>query len=306
VPGHGVAVRTLTVPQASPVAARLVLPAVDHDFEAGPGGFTGDGAVWQRGRPQASGMGPGAAFDGVWCWGVGLGGEGYPNDVEVDLRGPLVAGDQFAGDRLYLGFHYWSGTESRYDGVQVGIAAGGEVTPLTPLTGYSDPSLAGLGGEPGWSGLSGGWQPAVFDLSAWLGQDGWQVVWTFGADGGVSDTGFLIDGVALALADVAVAAPEPATPGAAPTTLAAWPNPFNPRVNLAWERPAAGPLTVAVYDLRGRLVRRLLARDQAPARGHVLWDGADASGRPAPSGVYLVRLDDPAGPAAVQRITLAR
>ena len=102
-----------------------------------------------------------------------------------------------------------------------------------------------------------------------------------------------------------MAAPDRGVP-AAGATLAAWPNPFNPRVNLAWERARAGPLHLAVHDLRGRLVRRLLAGETVAARGHVVWDGTDGEGRPAPSGVYLVRLGSPRAPHAVQRITLAR
>ena len=46
-----------------------------------------------------------------------------------------------------------------------------------------------------------------------------------------------------------------------------------------------------VGDVLGRRVRTL--RDEAwagPGRFRVVWDGADDQGRPAASGVYLVRL----------------
>jgi hypothetical protein len=38
----------------------------------------------------------------------------------------------------------------------------------------------------------------------------------------------------------------------------------------------------------------------------VTWDGADAAGEPAPSGVYFVRLTGPAGLAAVEKAVLVR
>ncbi len=67
-----------------------------------------------------------------------------------------------------------------------------------------------------------------------------------------------------------------------------WPNPFNPNLDLAvkLERPAE--LSVRVYDLRGRVMAQLF---DGRARAGVLsltWDGR-GNGRPAPSGVYLIR-----------------
>ncbi len=51
-----------------------------------------------------------------------------------------------------------------------------------------------------------------------------------------------------------------------------------------------GNLNLAVYDLRGRLVRELLTGDWLSAGTHrIVWDGRDRQGRWAASGVYLVR-----------------
>ncbi len=51
-----------------------------------------------------------------------------------------------------------------------------------------------------------------------------------------------------------------------------------------------GYLNLAVYDLRGRLVRQLITGDWFAAGTHqVVWDGRDRQGRWAASGVYLVR-----------------
>lgn len=51
-----------------------------------------------------------------------------------------------------------------------------------------------------------------------------------------------------------------------------------------------GDLVLRVYDLQGRLVRELVDRQMLPAGFHrIVWDGRDAGGRLAASGVYLVQ-----------------
>jgi flagellar hook assembly protein FlgD len=50
-----------------------------------------------------------------------------------------------------------------------------------------------------------------------------------------------------------------------------------------------------VYDVRGNLVRTLLDETARAGRNEVPWDGRDASGRTAASGVYLYQLVTPEG-----------
>ena len=47
-------------------------------------------------------MGPGSAFDGQWCWGIGLDGGGYPDEASDSLWSPFFQAGDFEGDRLYL------------------------------------------------------------------------------------------------------------------------------------------------------------------------------------------------------------
>ena len=57
-------------------------------------------------------------------------------------------------------------------------------------------------------------------------------------------------------------------------------------VNLARD----GELSLAVYDLRGRLVRNLVSTESWSAGTRkIVWDGRDNNGRVAASGIYLVR-----------------
>ncbi len=83
--------------------------------------------------------------------------------------------------------------------------------------------------------------------------------------------------------------PDP-VPAPTASSLRVSPNPFNPRTRLSFTLPAAGRADLAVYDLAGRLVRRLENGD-LPAGDHVrVWEGDDAGGRPLPSGTYVARL----------------
>ncbi|MBN2566424.1 MAG: alpha amylase C-terminal domain-containing protein, partial [Candidatus Eisenbacteria bacterium] len=71
--------------------------------------------------------------------------------------------------------------------------------------------------------------------------------------------------------------------------LGAYPNPFNPRTNVAFELPSEQSVRVSVFDVAGREVA-VLANGLFPAgRTSVVWDAA-SRGQSA-SGVYFVRLE---------------
>ncbi|HOX24805.1 MAG TPA: carboxypeptidase regulatory-like domain-containing protein [Candidatus Krumholzibacteria bacterium] len=304
VPGYGGSLTELAA-GAPAGAVSVVLPPVDHTFEAGAEGFTTVGSLWVRGNPGQTGFGPGSAFDGAWCWGVGINDGGYPDETTAELRSPSYLTSQFPGDRLFLSFHYWCGTEAGFDGVNVVVNPVTGPVVVLPVDGYSDLSLSGLGYGPGWSGDSGGWRTAVFDISDQLGSASFAFGLRFGSDQAVTAAGFLIDGVSLHSVDTSVGVGEPVADARA-GELATWPNPFNPRLNLTWALPAAGRLDLAVFDLRGRLVRELLRDATVADRGQVAWDGTDRTGRAVPSGVYLVRATVADGRELVRRVTLAR
>lgn len=72
-----------------------------------------------------------------------------------------------------------------------------------------------------------------------------------------------------------------------------YPNPFNPSTTLEFALPAALPVSLVIYDLRGRQVVTILDRRLAPGYHQASWDGRDATGRVIPSGIYLARLESP-------------
>ena len=83
------------------------------------------------------------------------------------------------------------------------------------------------------------------------------------------------------------------------------PNPFNPRTTIRYTTPADGRVEVAVFDLRGRRVARLVDGVRTAGPHETTWDGRDDAGRAAAAGVYLVRLRG-AGAATSAKMVLAR
>ena len=72
-----------------------------------------------------------------------------------------------------------------------------------------------------------------------------------------------------------------------------FPNPFNPVTTLRYEMPAHTRVTLTIYDIRGRKVIRLVDGYMHAGYNRVIWNSADASGRPVPSGIYFARMVTP-------------
>jgi hypothetical protein len=69
-----------------------------------------------------------------------------------------------------------------------------------------------------------------------------------------------------------------------------YPNPFNPTTTITFGLPAEGMVELVVYDLEGRLVRRLAHGPMTAGLKEVSWDGRDDGGNAVGSGVYLYQL----------------
>jgi len=80
-------------------------------------------------------------------------------------------------------------------------------------------------------------------------------------------------------------------PAGGPLTAAALaPNPFNPATVLYLELAAPAAVSLRVFDLHGRRVASLPARDLPAGAQRLDWEAVDAAGRPLPAGLYLIEL----------------
>lgn len=95
----------------------------------------------------------------------------------------------------------------------------------------------------------------------------------------------------LSLNEITVDVPIGDTPPALFSIESIRPNPFNPSALVSWKRESAGPLDLTVYDVAGRLTRKLLSGD-APATGSIVWNGRTDDDREAASGTYWFVMSD--------------
>jgi len=82
------------------------------------------------------------------------------------------------------------------------------------------------------------------------------------------------------------------------------PNPFAAATTMRFELARAGDVRLALYDVRGRLVRALEREGLRPGVHALSWDGRDTRGTRLPSGVYLYEIAS-RGFRARGRVTLA-
>jgi hypothetical protein len=84
--------------------------------------------------------------------------------------------------------------------------------------------------------------------------------------------------------------PPPGPPGAAFALDYNVPNPFNPTTLIRFSIQQSGPVTLAIYDVRGGLVTTLINGVRNAGPDQITWDGTNARGTKVPSGVYFCRL----------------
>jgi hypothetical protein len=69
-----------------------------------------------------------------------------------------------------------------------------------------------------------------------------------------------------------------------------YPNPFSPKTTFSFELRHAGTVELVVFDVQGRLVRRLIDGLRPAGQTKVDWDGRDDDGDPLAAGTYYFRL----------------
>ena len=70
-----------------------------------------------------------------------------------------------------------------------------------------------------------------------------------------------------------------------------YPNPFNPTTTIYFKLEEAGKVNVAIYNIKGQLVRTLENGVLAEGSHFLTWDGTDEKGRSLSSGVFLYKIE---------------
>lgn len=90
-------------------------------------------------------------------------------------------------------------------------------------------------------------------------------------------------------------------------SLQNFPNPFNPSTLMGYSIPQ-GPesrVSLSIYDVHGKLVRKLVDDVQPSGRYTVSWDGKDSRGSSVASGIYFYRLQA-GGFSSMKKLLLVR
>ena len=69
-----------------------------------------------------------------------------------------------------------------------------------------------------------------------------------------------------------------------------YPNPFNPSTLIPYQLAATSPVRLEVFNVLGQRVATLVDEEQGAGAYRARWNGTDAAGRAAASGVYIYRL----------------
>ncbi|MCB5229196.1 MAG: T9SS type A sorting domain-containing protein [Candidatus Cloacimonetes bacterium] len=144
------------------------------------------------------------------------------------------------------------------------------------------PNLEPITFSWGESGLPEGWQAAFWidNMMSYMGSDN-NVIWT--PQYVAEYTGFIRlsnyevsndNNVAQAINDVF-----------------AYPNPFNPNVNIAFHLANPSAVKVNIYNIRGQKVATLHDGNMTSGSQVLHWNGRDAGGRSVASGMYLARIE---------------
>jgi hypothetical protein len=229
-------------------------------------------------------------------------GGNYPGNARTTLT--LKTGlDMSEPGHAWLLFHARWFIEKDWDIVKVQASRDGTSWTTLPGTNsfpgsgfesYHDPS------EEGYHSTQMFFEKETVDLSAFTGPGNGDVRFRFilQSDGWVEFDGFYVDDIRVdyyPAAGAGIGDTGPVPPGL-PRAFALeqnYPNPFNPSTTIEAAIPpdAAGPVTLRIFDLRGRLVRTLVSGDLAPGVHRFAWDGTTGRGEPVPSGAYFYTLE---------------
>jgi len=88
--------------------------------------------------------------------------------------------------------------------------------------------------------------------------------------------------------------------------LQAYPNPFNYSTTISYKTAVTGKVTISIYNLSGQKIRTLVNETQQADHHSVVWDGTNATGGSAGSGIYFCTLNIDNRPVATKKLVLLK
>jgi len=224
-----------------------------------------------------------ARWDGSAWSALGVGTNSGVEALAVDANGNLYAGGYFttAGGIPAARVAKWDGTT--WSALGTGTH-GGYFALAVDEHGNLHTGTARWDGST-WSNLGSGLDGSVRALSL-RGSADLFVGGSFSTAGGTPAAN-----VALWHEPTPSPVPLDGTARAGVTLFDAAPNPFNPQTTLRFDLHNAALARLAIYDLRGRLVRSLVDEYLSPGVHETTWNGRDDKGAQVASGTYLARID---------------
>jgi hypothetical protein len=297
------------------------------DFSAPDGFFSRDTVELVSGVPTVLALHSGGPLGPEWTtasWGLVAGDPVHPSTYYADSpAGPYTDGadndltrigalDLSPGVHAYALYDARWQFESDYDCGLVEASLDGVAWTPVRATGSSLGQGGGVQpvGQPVYDGARYLWREERADLSPFTGPAGTAVRLRFRVR---SDTGSRLDGLNLDSLRVLVydpaAQPGPVAVGDGPAPARVElsppaPSPVREGARFAFALPRAGEVRLELFDAQGRRVRTLAAAALPAGRYVRAWDARDEAGRPAPAGVYLVRLSGAVGTATRRFVVL--
>lgn len=69
------------------------------------------------------------------------------------------------------------------------------------------------------------------------------------------------------------------------------PNPFNPKTTISFKIPLESSVSLAIYDIHGKVVKKLVHRSRLVGSHNMVWDATNDKGLAVSAGVYFYRLE---------------
>lgn len=70
-----------------------------------------------------------------------------------------------------------------------------------------------------------------------------------------------------------------------------YPNPFNPSTSIEYAIPYPNHVRVAIYNVLGQMVNKLVDEPQQSSKYKIVWNGRNDTGNPVASGIYILKFE---------------